>query len=138
LTPGQFVDVSVVLESLKGVVVVPDEAVQQGQDGNFLFVVLPNNTVEPRKIEVQTSHRGLTVIAKGVATGETVVTDGQLRLTKGATVQVKSPSADASPSPAPAPSPAAGAPAAAVTPATPAPAASPVTPTPPPAGRAER
>lgn len=94
LTPGQFVDVSVVLESLNGVVVVPDEAVQQGQDGNFLFVVRPDNTAEPRKIEVQTSYRGMTAIAKGVTAGETVVVDGQLRLTNGAAVQIKSPSVE--------------------------------------------
>nr|HOL65430.1 efflux RND transporter periplasmic adaptor subunit [Accumulibacter sp.] len=95
LTPGQFVDVSVVLELLKGVVVVPDEAVQQGQEGNFLFVVLPDKTAEPRKIEVLTSFQGRTALAKGVAAGETVVTDGQLRLNKGAAVQVKSASGEA-------------------------------------------
>lgn len=119
LTPGQFVDVSVVLESLKGVVVVPDETVQQGQDGNFLFVVLPDNTAEPRKVEVLTSFQGRTALAKGVAAGETVVTDGQLRLSKGAAVQIKPAAGEAvkeakpaSNAAAPSPAPAAAAPAA--------------------------
>ncbi|MBK8114130.1 MAG: efflux RND transporter periplasmic adaptor subunit [Candidatus Accumulibacter sp.] len=89
LTPGQFLNVSMSLDTLAKAVVVPAEAVQQGPEGNFLFVVRPDNTVEPRKIEVQASYRGLAAIGKGVAAGETVVTDGQLRLTPGALVQAR-------------------------------------------------
>ncbi|MBK8384388.1 MAG: efflux RND transporter periplasmic adaptor subunit [Candidatus Accumulibacter sp.] len=89
LTPGQFLNVSMSLDTLAKAVVVPAEAVQQGPEGNFLFVVRPDNTVEPRKIEVQAGYRGLAAIGKGVAAGETVVTDGQLRLTPGALVQAR-------------------------------------------------
>lgn len=89
LTPGQFLQVSLVLATLSNAVVVPTEAVQQGPDGNFLFVVRPDNTVEPRKIEVSASYRGLSAIGQGVASDETVVTDGQLRLAPGSLVQVK-------------------------------------------------
>jgi len=89
LTPGQFLNISMSLDTLAKAVVVPAEAVQQGPEGNFLFVVRPDNTVEPRKIEVQAGYRGLAAIGKGVAAGETVVTDGQLRLTPGALVQAR-------------------------------------------------
>ncbi|MCM8623088.1 MAG: efflux RND transporter periplasmic adaptor subunit [Candidatus Accumulibacter sp.] len=89
LTPGQFLQVSLSLATLSNAVVVPTEAVQQGPDGNFLFVVRPDNTVEPRKIEVSASYRGLSAIGKGVASDDTVVTDGQLRLAPGSLVQVK-------------------------------------------------
>lgn len=101
LTPGQFVEVGMVLETLTGAVVVPGEAVQQGQEGNFLFVVGPNNVAELRKIEVLTTVNGMAAIGKGVAAGDTVVTDGQLRLVPGATVQVKPPAAGAVPAVAP-------------------------------------
>lgn len=89
LTPGQFLNVSISLETLVKSVVVPAEAVQQGPEGNFLFVVRQDNTVETRKIEVLANNRGLAAIGKGVEEGETVVTDGQLRLTPGALVQPK-------------------------------------------------
>lgn len=89
LTPGQFVNVSLALDTLVNAVVVPAEAVQQGPDGAFLFVVRPDSTVEPRKIEVGASDRGLAAISKGIAVDETVVTDGQLRLTADTLVHVK-------------------------------------------------
>ena len=89
LIPGQFLDLSLSLDTLSNAVVVPAEAVQQGPDGNFLFVVRPDNTVEPRKVEVSASFRGLSAIGKGVASDEVVVTDGQLRLAPGSLVQVK-------------------------------------------------
>jgi len=89
LTSGQFLNVSLVLDTLSNAVVVPSEAVQQGADGNFLFVVKEDNSVEPRKIEVLTTFEGMAAIGKGLQAGETVVTDGQLRLTPGAKVQAK-------------------------------------------------
>ncbi len=89
LTPGQFLDISIALDTLVDAVVVPAEAVQQGPEGSFLFVVRPDNRVEPRKVEVSASYQGLAAIGKGVAAGETVVTDGQLRLTPGTLIEVK-------------------------------------------------
>lgn len=93
LTPGQFVNVGLVLEIAKEAVVVPSEAVQQGSDGNFLYVVKADGSAELRKIEVMSNRRGVAAIGKGVASGETVVTDGQLRLTPGAKVLPKPPAA---------------------------------------------
>ena len=96
LTAGQFLNVSMTLDKLSDVVLVPAEAIQQGAEGNFLYAVKADNTVEPRKIEILASYRGMVAIGKGVAADETVVTDGQLRLSPGATVQAKS--AEAKPS----------------------------------------
>ncbi|MBL0352648.1 MAG: efflux RND transporter periplasmic adaptor subunit [Candidatus Dechloromonas phosphoritropha] len=90
LTPGQFLNVTMRLDTLTDAVVVPTEAVQQGSDGNFLYVVKQDETVEPRKIQIATTSGNLAAIAKGVAAGETIVTDGQLRLAPGASVQIKS------------------------------------------------
>lgn len=89
LTPGQFLNVSMVLDQVSDSVLVPNEAVQQGADGNFLYAVKADDTVEVRKLEIIASHQGMTAIGKGVEVGETVVTDGQLRLTPGATVKAK-------------------------------------------------
>ncbi|MCM8594523.1 efflux RND transporter periplasmic adaptor subunit [Accumulibacter sp.] len=88
LTPGQFLDVSLVLDTLVDAVVVPTEAVQQGPEGAWIYVVRPDRTVEARRIEVITTQRGIAAIAKGLAKDETVVTDGQLRLAPGLTVDV--------------------------------------------------
>lgn len=89
LTPGQFLNVSITLDRIADAVLVPNEAVQQGQDGHFLYVVKEEASVEMRKVEVLTSHQGRSAIGRGLSDGETVVTDGQLRLTPGASVRVK-------------------------------------------------
>lgn len=89
LVPGQFLNVSLALEKIQGAVLIPNEAVQQGQNGNFLYVVKADNTVEPRQIDVSTSVKGQSAIAKGLAAGETVVLDGQLRLAPGAKISTK-------------------------------------------------
>ncbi|MBS1142001.1 MAG: Secretion protein HlyD [Proteobacteria bacterium] len=95
LTPGQFLNVSMMLDKLGDAVLVPNEAIQQGAEGNFLYAVKPDDTVEVRKIEIVASHQGNSAIAKGVAVGETVVTDGQLRLTPGAKISSKPANAEA-------------------------------------------
>lgn len=87
LMPGQFLRVGMDLDSLPNAVVVANEAVQQGPDGPFVFVVGAQGTAEVRKIEVAASAGGLTAVVKGVQADETVVTDGQLRLTAGARVE---------------------------------------------------
>ncbi|WP_300453634.1 efflux RND transporter periplasmic adaptor subunit [Accumulibacter sp.] len=89
LTPGQFLNVGLTLDTLRAAVVVPNEAVQQGPDGPLVFVVNAQRTVEVRKVEVVTSSGGLTAVTRGVQAGENVVTDGHLRLSPGATVQAK-------------------------------------------------
>ena len=87
LTPGQFLNVILLLDTLVNAVTVPNEAVQQGADGNFTYVVKDDNSVEIRKIEVSASDAGLTAIHRGLTAGETVVTDGQLRLAPGIKVK---------------------------------------------------
>lgn len=89
LTPGQFLNVNLRLDTLSKAVVVPNEAVQQGAEGNFVFVVKDDSSVEVRKVEIAASDAGITAISKGLQAGETVVTDGQLRLTPGAKIKAK-------------------------------------------------
>lgn len=103
LTPGQFLNVSMAVDTLAAAVVVPSEAVQQGPEGNFLFVVKADSTVELRKVDVVATYRGQVAIGKGVAAEETVVTDGQLRLTAGAPVQIRTPPPDPAPAATPGP-----------------------------------
>jgi len=86
LWPGQFVTVVITLTSLPNAVVVPSQAVQTGQQGQFLFVVKPDQTVEMRPVTVGTTIGSETVISSGVKPGDRVVTDGQVRLTPGAKV----------------------------------------------------
>jgi membrane fusion protein, multidrug efflux system len=96
LWPGQFVTVTLTLTTQPNTVVVPSQAVQSGQQGSYVFVVKPDQTVEPRPVVLGATDGRNIVIAKGVAAGEVVVTDGQLRLVPGARVDVK-----AEPSPTP-------------------------------------
>lgn len=90
LWPGQFVQVELTLSELTNVVVVPSQAVQTGQNGEFIYVVKPDQTVAERPVTCGITYTGQTVIEKGVKAGETVVTDGQLRLMPGVKVSVKS------------------------------------------------
>ncbi|MBK8402400.1 MAG: efflux RND transporter periplasmic adaptor subunit [Propionivibrio sp.] len=94
LTPGQFLNVTLLLQTLAKAVAVPDEAVQQGATGQFVFVVKNDGRVDVRPVETTASDGNVTAIGNGLHVGETVVTDGQLRLTPGARVIVKK--ADAS------------------------------------------
>jgi membrane fusion protein, multidrug efflux system len=89
LWPGQFVDVDLLLAPDVQAVTVPSQAVQTGQAGQFVFVVKADTTVEKRSVEVERLSDGLAVIASGIAAGESVVTDGQLRLVPGAKVSVR-------------------------------------------------
>jgi multidrug efflux system membrane fusion protein len=69
--------------------VVPAQAVQTGPAGKYLFVVKPDFTADLRLVSAGETVEGETVIEKGVASGETVVTDGQLLLAPGAKVEIK-------------------------------------------------
>ncbi|MDA8124860.1 MAG: efflux RND transporter periplasmic adaptor subunit [Deltaproteobacteria bacterium] len=89
LWPGQFVNVALTLTVRQRSVVVPSRAIQMGQQGPFVFVVKPDLTVESRPIAPGQEIDGATVIEKGLQAGETVVTDGQLRLVPGARVEIK-------------------------------------------------
>ncbi|HEY5298336.1 MAG TPA: efflux RND transporter periplasmic adaptor subunit [Verrucomicrobiae bacterium] len=89
LWPGQFVEVTLTLSELTNAVVVPSQAVQTGQDKQYVYVVKPDQTVEERPVTTGIVYDGETVVEKGVSVGETVVTDGQLRLEAGAKVTIK-------------------------------------------------
>jgi len=86
LWPGQFARVTLRLDTLPHAVVVPSQAVQTGQDGQYVFVVKDDSTVEQRTIVPGQRVADDTVVQKGLTTGETVVTEGQLRLEPGARV----------------------------------------------------
>lgn len=90
LWPGQFVNVTVTLTTDSHAIVVPAGAVQTGQQGQYVFVVKPDHTVDLRAITVARAADDVTVIKQGLTPGETVVTDGQLRLTAGSRVSIKS------------------------------------------------
>ena len=90
LWPGQFVNVSLRLTQRPNAIVVPSAAIQTGQSGSYVFVVKSDQTVDMRPVTTSLSANGKTVIEKGVSAGETVVTDGQLRLVPGAKVTIKS------------------------------------------------
>lgn len=89
LWPGQFVDVLLTLGEQPGAIVVPSEAVQTSQQGPFVFVVRDDGTAEARPVEIDRVAREETILSGGVLPGERVVTDGQLRLSPGARVEVK-------------------------------------------------
>lgn len=88
LWPGQFVNVVLRLATARNVIVVPSEAIQTGQQGQFAFVVAGNGTVQTRPIKVGQAAGRDTVIESGLAAGETVVTDGQMLLAPGAPVRI--------------------------------------------------
>ena len=89
LWPGQFVDVTVMLTVQKGATVIPSQSIMTGQQGQYVFVVRPDMTVDMRPVTPGRAYAGDTVIEKGIAPGETVVTDGQVRLVPGTKVEIK-------------------------------------------------
>ncbi|CAB1371043.1 efflux RND transporter periplasmic adaptor subunit [Denitratisoma oestradiolicum] len=91
LLPGQFVQVRLVLDILRGAVTLPAQAIQQGPEGSYVYVVKADQHVELRPVEVAAQYQGQVAIAKGITAGDTVVSEGQLRLTPGALAQVKKP-----------------------------------------------
>ena len=86
LWPGQFVTVTLTLDTIQNAVVVPAEAVQNGQQGSFVYAVEADNHVEPRPVTTGRAWGSKMVIASGLEPGETVVTDGQLRIFPGAPI----------------------------------------------------
>jgi multidrug efflux system membrane fusion protein len=86
LWPGQFARVSLRLAMLPNATVVPSQAVQTGQDGQFVFVMKSDSTVEQRTVTTGESTAEDTVITKGLQPGETIVLEGQLRLEPGTKV----------------------------------------------------
>mgnify|MGYP001421582975 CR=1 FL=1 len=109
LWPGQFVRATLNLDSREGAVLVPTRAVQAGNKGPYVFLVTDKNTAEMRSVVSGAILDGYTIIEQGLEGGETVVTEGQIRLTPGVAVQAtmaalkeepKAPEAQPAPAPA--------------------------------------
>jgi len=89
LWPGQFVNVSLRLTIQSGAVVAPLRAVQNGDQGQFVFVIKPDMTAEVAPVVMERSTGEEAVIAKGLQGGETVVTDGHLKVRPNGKVEIK-------------------------------------------------
>ena len=96
LWPGQFVGVSVRLFEQPDAIVIPSTAVQTGPEGQYVYVVGKDMVADVRKIEVQRTEGDHTIVARGLAKGEQVVTRGQLRLGPKSRVQISKSPAEAS------------------------------------------
>ena len=90
LWPGQFVNVTLTLTTVPNAVVVPTQAIQTGQQGPYVFVVQADHTVLSRSVVTGRALDNETIVENGVATGDQVVTEGQIRLVPGARVDIKS------------------------------------------------
>lgn len=89
LWPGQYVDVTLQLSVEPHAIVIPTAALQTSQQGQFVYVVKADKTVEARPVHVAWTDGAITVIETGLTTSDLIVTDGQLRLTPGAKVSIK-------------------------------------------------
>ncbi|MBI2677689.1 MAG: efflux RND transporter periplasmic adaptor subunit [Candidatus Koribacter versatilis] len=89
LWPGQFVDVTMTLAEVPNAILVPTMAVQTGQQGQYVYVVKNDMTVETRAVKIGAAVDDQTVVQEGLQAGERVVTDGQMRLVPGARVEIK-------------------------------------------------
>jgi multidrug efflux system membrane fusion protein len=90
LWPGQFLNVRLTLTTEKGAIVIPSQAIETGQTGQYVYVIKDDMTVELRPVRLSRAYGEDSIIAEGLKPGERVVTDGQLRLVPGARVEIKS------------------------------------------------
>jgi len=90
LWPGQFINITLTLKEDKDLLLVPTQSIQTGPSGNFVYVVKPDMTAELRSVVVDRAVGGDSVIARGLAKDEKVVTAGQLRLAPGSKVSLHS------------------------------------------------
>jgi multidrug efflux system membrane fusion protein len=95
LWPGDFINARVLLQTRRGVLTIPNTAIQRGPDGLFAYVMKADSTVEIRPLQLGVESGGITVVDKGLQEGETVTTTNQYRLQAGAKVQVLAPGAAA-------------------------------------------
>ncbi|MFI5208782.1 MAG: efflux RND transporter periplasmic adaptor subunit, partial [Gemmatimonadales bacterium] len=89
LWPGEFVNVTLVLGVERDATVVPAQAVMTGQQGTYVFTIEGGTTAKQQPVTVARTTDSLAVIASGLEPGMTVVTDGQLRLSQNAAVEIK-------------------------------------------------
>lgn len=87
LWPGEFVRVVLRLYTQRNATIVPNQAVQTGQEGTYVFVVKEDQSVESRNVTTGARVNEELVVEKGLEPGETIVIDGQLRLAPGMKVQ---------------------------------------------------
>jgi len=97
LWPGAFVNARLLVETLKGVTVIPSGAVQRGPNGTFVYIISQDQTVAMKPVKVRQQDDTLAVIAEGVAPGDKVVTTGFARLQNGSKVQISANPDQASP-----------------------------------------
>ena len=90
LWPGELVSARVIMATQENAVTVPMDAVLEGSDGDYVYVIKSDNTVEHRDVVVALSEEGLAVIERGLAPGESVVIEGQGRLSNEAKIKVNS------------------------------------------------
>jgi multidrug efflux system membrane fusion protein len=93
LFPNQFVNVVLLVETLKGQIITPTTAVRHGPQGDYVWVLQPNHTVKARPVKVGPGTAETVSLASGLAVGETVITDGGDRLREGAKVTLPKPGA---------------------------------------------
>jgi multidrug efflux system membrane fusion protein len=91
LWPGEFVNVRLILSMRRGVATVPAQTVQEGPNGQYAYIIKPDDTVERRAVEVASIQDGVAVVTKGLSPGERIVVDGQYRLTNGSRVKPVAP-----------------------------------------------
>jgi multidrug efflux system membrane fusion protein len=95
LWPGEFVSLRVILNVRNGVATVPAQTVQDGPNGQYAYIIKPDDTVERRPVEVASIQDGIAVVTKGLSPGERIVVEGQYRLTNGSRVKPVEPQAGA-------------------------------------------
>ncbi len=89
LWPGAFVEVRLVLDVLHNAIVVPAPAISSGQQGPYVWVMNPDSSAASRPVTLLHADDSIAVVSSGLAPGEIVVTDGQLRIAPGARLQVR-------------------------------------------------
>jgi len=101
LWPGEFVDVALNLSTRKNAILVPTKAIQTGQQGEYVYVVNPQNIAESRALKTVGNYQNYTVVAEGLNAGEQVVVNGQLRVAPNAKVAVQNAGSGSAPANAP-------------------------------------
>jgi multidrug efflux system membrane fusion protein len=91
LWPGEFVSARIVLATREDAVTVPEQAVMQGPNGAYVYVLNDDDMAQRRPVEIAATQEGVAVVAKGLKAGERIVTEGQYRLTDGAKAKVGAP-----------------------------------------------
>jgi multidrug efflux system membrane fusion protein len=97
LWPGQFINARLIVSVKKDAVTVPSQAIMQGPDGAYAYILKADNTVDRQDVEIGLTQDGIATIDKGLTAGQTLVVEGQYRLTKGSTVKINQPLAQSQP-----------------------------------------